>query len=256
MHPAPIVRRALLALALVAPHALANDTTLQVFAASSLTEAFEDLARGFEAAHPGIAVQLTFAGSQALRLQIEQGADADVFASADERHMAALVELGEVATSVVFARNELVVIVPTENPAGIATFADLPNAGSIVVGAESVPVGAYTRTVLEHAARAYGTDFAEAVWDRVISEESNVRLVRAKVALGEVDAAIVYATDAAASDQVLTVAIPAELNVVSAYVLGRVERSPRADAANLFLAYAASPAGRAALAARGFLVDP
>lgn len=249
-----------LAVALVAglllPHAAAADVTLQVFAASSLTEAFEDLARGFEAQHPDVAVQLTFAGSQALRLQIEQGADADVFASADERHMQALIDLGDVATSFVFARNELVVIVPLDDPAGIATFADLPNAGSIVIGAENVPIGAYTRTMLENASAAYGAAFADAVWQRVVSEESNVRLVRAKVELGEADAAIVYLTDAVASDAVRTVAIPFEVNLSSAYYLGRVERSARAEAADLFLDYVRSSAGRAALAARGFVVEP
>jgi len=241
---------------LLLPHAAASGVTLQVFAASSLTEAYEDLARGFEARHPNVAVQLTFAGSQALRLQIEQGADADVFASADERHMRALVELGDVVTSFVFARNELAVIVPLDDPAGIETFADLPEADSIVIGVESVPIGAYTRTLLENASAAYGAAFAEAVWQRVVSEESNVRLVRAKVELGEADAAIVYLTDAAASDAVRTVAIPAEVNVASAYYLGRVERTPRTEAADLFLDYVRSPAGRAALAARGFVVDP
>lgn len=245
-----------LALTLTPPVAVAAGTTLQVFAASSLTEAFEDLARDFEAEHPEIAVRLTFAGSQALRLQIEQGADADVFASADERHMLALTELGEVAASFVFARNELVVIVPLDNPAGIEHFADLPEAGSIVVGLESVPIGAYTRTLLENAAQVYGAAFFDAVWSKVVSEEGNVRLVRAKVELGAVDAAIVYATDAAASDGVARIAIPAQLNVRSAYTLGRVDRTSRADAAVLFLEYVRSPAGRAALEARGFLVAP
>lgn len=245
-----------LAFGVAAPHAGAADTTLQVFAASSLTEAFEDLARGFEGRYPDLAVQLTFAGSQALRLQIEQGADADVFASADERHMAALMDLGEVATSFVFARNELVVIVPLDNPAGIEAFADLPQAGSIVIGVASVPIGAYTRAVLENAALAYGAAFTEAVWSKVVSEESNVRLVRAKVELGEADAAIVYATDAAASDGVAAVAIPPEVNLGSAYTLGRVERTSRTEAADLFLAYVRSPAARAALEARGFLVAP
>jgi molybdate transport system substrate-binding protein len=186
-------RRWLMAAALTAwfagPPAAAADTTLQVFAASSLTEVFEDLARGFEAAQPTIAVQLTLGGSQALRLQIEQGADVDVFASADERHMVALIEIGDVEESLVFARNDLVVIVPLDDPAGIETFADLPRAMRIVIGAESVPVGAYTRTVLAHAGERFGEAFSTTVWDHVVSEESNVRLVRAKVELGEADAA-------------------------------------------------------------------
>lgn len=249
--------RPVLAVALlVGSFGAAASTTLQVFAASSLAEAFEDLAVAFQARHPTITVQLTLAGSQALRLQIEQGADADVFASADERHMLALVELGDVETCDVFARSELVVIVPQGDAIGIETFADLPKAERIVVGNENVPIGAYTRAVLENARQRYGEAFTAAVWQHVVSEESNARLVRAKVELGEADAAIVYRTDALASDAVRTVEIPAEVNRSSVYVIGRVERSRRADAAGLFIDFVLSAEARALLAARGFVAPP
>ncbi len=240
----------------VASSALAAGTTVQVFAASSLTEAFEDLARRFEALHPDIDVVLTFAGSQTLRLQIEQGARADVFASADERHLRALVDLGDVAEADPFARNELVVIVPLDNPAELETFADLARARRIVLGTERAPIGAATRAVLAAAAERLGEPFAAMVREHVVSEESNVRLVRAKVELGEADAAIVYRTDALASNAVRTIPIPDEVNVSTLYVIGRVERSPVAAAADLFIAFVGSPEGRMLLQGRGFVVAP
>lgn len=238
------------------PQALAAGTTLQVFAASSLTEAFEDVARAFEVAHPGVAVQLTFAGSQALRLQIEHGAQADVFASADERHMRALEGIGDVVSSVTFVRNDLVVIVPHDDPAGVTSFLDLPRARSIVIGTESVPIGAATRAVLERAGEVYGAAFRHEVLANVVSEESNVRLVRAKVELGEADAAFVYRTDAATSSSVRTIEVPAEVNLSSAYLIGGIERSPRAEVAERFIAFVLSAEGRALLAARGFIPSP
>ncbi len=186
---------------------------LTVLAASSLTEAFQDLERDFEAAHPNVDVQLTFAGSQVLRLQIQQGAKVDVFASANESHMQALVATGHLAAPRVFAQNELVLIVPPSNPAGIHTFADLGTASRIVIGSSNVPVGIYTRQVFERAASALGDAFVARVRQQVVSEENNVRLVRAKVELGEADAAVVYRTDAAASDRVRVVSIPATFNV-------------------------------------------
>lgn len=235
----------------------ASRTTLAVFAASSLTEAFQAIERDFEAAHADIDVVPTFAGSQVLRLQLEQGAAADVFASANESHMAALVDAGIVATSAVFAHNELVVIVPPDNPAGIASFSALPRVSRLVIGTDSVPVGIYTRRLLDRARAYLGDAFAAEVRARVVSEESNVRLVRAKVELGEADAAIVYRTDAAASDRVRVIPIPAELNVRAGYYIGPVAASAHAGAGARFVAYLRSEEGRRVLARHGFVTgDP
>jgi molybdate transport system substrate-binding protein len=228
---------------------------LSVFAASSLTEAFHDLERGFETLHPGVDVKLTFAGSQVLRLQIEQGASADVFASANESHMRALIAARHVAGSQVFARNELVVIVPKNNPAGIDAFADLGKASRIVIGTANVPVGIYTRQVLDRAGRELGEAFIDAVKRHIVSEESNVRLVRAKVELGEADAAMIYRTDAAPSDRVRVVSIPSALNVRASYPIGSLTRAPHASEATAFVTYVVSPAGREILARHGFLTD-
>lgn len=230
----------------------AATTRLTVFAASSLTEAFRDVAEAFERAHPGVEVETSFAGSQVLRLQLEQGAEADVFASANEGHMDALVEAGVVDASAPFAGNRLVVITPRDDPAGIATFADLGRAERLVIGADTVPVGVYTRRLLERARGTLGDGFVDAVRASVASEESNVRLVRAKVALGEADAAIVYRTDARASDRVRVVEVPDALAVRARYVVGPVTRAARPEGARAFVAFVRSPEGRAILERHGF----
>jgi molybdate transport system substrate-binding protein len=227
-------------------------TELSVFAASSLTEAFQDLERGFQADHPDVDIKLTFAGSQVLRLQLEQGAGADVFASANQAHMQALADAGVVSESRTFARNELVVIVPLGNPAGIRSFQDLRRARRLVLGTDNVPAGMYARQVLDRAKTRFGADFLAQVQSHVVSEESNVRLVRAKVELGEADAAIVYRTDAASSAKLRVVPIPSELEVSATYAIGIVARSRHAATAMRFIDYLLSPAGQETLAQRGF----
>ncbi len=226
--------------------------TLQVFAASSLADAFREMETAFEAAHPDTDVTLVFAGSQVLRLQIEQGARADVFASADRRHIESLRRAGLVAAYGEFAGTELVVIVPPDNPAAIESFGDLVRARRLVVGTENVPIGAYTRELLRRAGARKGSGFESAVLDRVVSEESNARLVRAKVELGVADAAIVYRTDAAPG-RVRTIAVPGWANVRAAYLMGPVAGSANPEGAERWIRFVASPAGREILARRGFV---
>jgi molybdate transport system substrate-binding protein len=228
---------------------------LAVLAASSLTEAFQDLERGFESDHPNVDVKLTFAGSQVLRLQIEQGATVDVFASANESHMQSLVASGHIAAPRLFARNELVVIVPPSNPAGIDAFADLGKASRIVIGTDSVPVGIYTRQVLDRATGELGDEFVAGVRRHVVSEENNVRLVRAKVEMGEAEAAVVYRTDAASSDRVRVVSIPSALNVRASYPIGTGVRAPHRREAEEFVAFVISATGREMLRRRGFVTE-
>lgn len=228
---------------------------LDVFAASSLTEAFDAIALEFEGAHPGVTVVPTYGGSQFLRLQIEQGAPATVYASADAEHVRALEQAGLVSEVEAFATNALIVIVPPDNPAGIQSFADLYRARRIVLGEEAVPVGDYTRQVLDRAAATLGADFRSRVQAAVVSRESNVRLVRAKVELGEADAAIVYRTDAAATDLVRTVPIPAEINVRAEYFVGVVQGAPSTDVAREWIRFVRSARGRALLEDHGFEAD-
>jgi molybdate transport system substrate-binding protein len=253
--------RALLWLALLAVLVLPSaascrrdaDRPLVVFAASSLTGAFGELETAYEAKHPGVDVQLAFAGSQALRLQIEQGAAADVFASAARVHMQALVDAGLVASPEVVAHNALVVAVPMHG-SEIDALEDLPRAERIVLGSPEVPVGIYARELLARADARYGGSFAEAVRARVVSEEANVRLVLAKVELGEADAAIVYRTDALASGKVRAISVPPDLDVPTEITVGIVERTSQREAARHWLELLGAPSGRAVLERHGFTI--
>ena len=233
----------------------ADRDALDVYAASSLAEAFRELSVAFEVAHPGTDVRLTLAGSQVLRLQIKQGAPADVFASADPEHMQSLVDAGLVDAAQPFASNDLVVIVPLSNPAGIETFEQLPRAQRIVLGTENVPAGRYAREVLRRASQQLDSGFATRVLGHVVSEESNVRLARAKVDLGEADAALVYRTDAISSDRVRMVAIPDAMNVAASYVIGVVASEGKVPAADLWVDLVLSGDGRAVLLRHGFTVE-
>jgi molybdate transport system substrate-binding protein len=228
--------------------------TLEVYAASSLTEAFTDLEGLFESENPTTDVLLTFAGSQVLRVQIEEGAGADVFASANPEHLESLIALGRVRDGRLFARNDLVVIVPLSNPAGIETFDQLPLATSLVLGTENVPVGAYAREAIRRAGQRLGPQFESDVLSRLASEEANVRLVRAKVELDEADAAIVYRTDATPSELVRVVEIPETDNVLADYPIGIVTSGPNPRGAERWIELVLSERGREILAAHGFIL--
>ncbi len=225
---------------------------LNVYAASSLTDAFTAIEPAFEAAHDGIDVALSFAGSQVLRLQIEQGAPADLFASANPDHARALHDARLLRGVRPFAANELALIVPLDNPAGIDSFGDLTAAERLVIGTESVPIGRYTRAALSRTTAALGAEFEATVLSHVVSLEYNVRLVRAKVELGEADAGIVYRTDAVASTRVRSIPIPADLNERAEYVIGIVTDGDT-DPAERWIAFLLSPKGQAILGEHGFL---
>lgn len=221
---------------------------LTVFAASSLREAFTELARTFERQEAGASVALDFAGSQQLRLQIENGAAASVFASADERQMQPLRAQALVDEPRIFARNAPVVVVPAANPAGLRSFDDLPKARRIVLGAPEVPVGAYAQQALE----SRGAAFRRAVEERVVSRELNVRQVLAKVALGEADAGIVYRTDAAAAAGKVR-ALPIPGAPAARYPIAALSQARAPDLARKFIALVLSPAGQEVLRRQGFL---
>jgi molybdate transport system substrate-binding protein len=249
------MKRFLIAAALVlvgsAASTRAEDSReLTVFAAASLRESFEDLAKTFEAKNPGVKVHLNLAGSQELRTQIENGARVDVFASADQKHMAALVKASMVAAPRVFARNTPVIIVPKDNPAKVTAFDQLPKAKKIVIGVPEVPIGAYTLQILDKA----GADFKQKVVANVASRELNVRQVTAKVSLGEADAGVVYRTDAiAAKDKVQIIEIPARVNVVAEYPVAVLAKAPEAAAARAFVDLLLSTDGQKRLSTAGFV---
>lgn len=242
----------LLSAGCIGPSAEGARVPLTVFAASSLTDVFSELERRFEEKHPDIDLEPSFGGSQVLRFQIEQGAPVDVFASANDVHMAALEAGGYVRPPHTLAVTDLVVIVPPDNPAEIHRFDQLDRAVRLVVGTEYVPIGVYAETVLENASAQLGEAFVTGVRDRVVSMESNVRLVRAKVELGEADAALVYRTDARSSDRVRMIPIPDELNVQARFTIAVTTTTDRASEADLFLSFLASPAAREVFSAHGF----
>jgi molybdate transport system substrate-binding protein len=226
---------------------------LTVFAAASLRDAFGQLAGRFEREHPGSRVRFNFAGSQELRTQLENGAPADVFASADTRHMDLARTSGLVEPPRLFATNAPVIVVPADNPGKVATLADLPTVKRLVIGAPEVPIGAYTLQVLERARGQLGADFPARVQARVVSRELNVRQVLTKVMLGEADAGVVYRTDArSGGDRLRMVEIPPELNVVAQYPIAVVRRAPQPELARDWVALVTGPAGQEALAELGF----
>lgn len=233
--------------------------TLTVFAAASLTDAFTEIGAAFEAANPGVTVTFNFAGSQGLRTQIEEGAPVDVFASANTKEMDALVAGTFIAQDAprLFLTNKLVVILPADNPAEIASLEDLEKPGiKLVFAAEEVPAGNYSRQALELMNAAYGADFKDKVLANVVSNEDNVKQVVAKVQLGEADAGIVYNSDAVAAPDLQTIEIPIESNVIAKYPIAPLNESANAEISESFITYVLSDEGQAILAKWGFGSKP
>ena len=232
--------------------------TVTVFAAASLREAFEAAARAFTA-ETGFAVRFDFAGSDALATQIEEGAPADVFASANAAQMERLRKAGLVAGEPhTFARNRLVLIVPSTNPGRIESPADLQKSGlRLVLAAPAVPVGAYARTMFEKlsSAAGYGPDYAKRVVANVVSNELDVKAVVTKIATGEGDAGIVYATDVtpAVAPRVRVIAVPSFAAPVAGYPIAAMRTAPSPSGARAFVDFVLSPEGQRFLSERGFL---
>lgn len=239
-------------------------TTLTVFAAASLTEAFTELAEAFERQHPEVDVQLNFAGSQQLAQQLVQDAPADVFASANQRQIAVAVAAGRVEPGAPqpFAGNHMVIVAPANNPAMVGGLADLARPGvKLVLAAATVPAGQYARQILTTAATAAdpvspaGSSFLEAVLANVVSYEQNVRAVLTKVALGEADAGIVYASDVHGSD-ITVIEIDEAVNVRAAYRLAPTADSAHPGLARAFARFVLSTEGQQILAAHGLQPPP
>ncbi len=234
----------------------AESSTLYVFAASSLTDAFGDLESVFEERNPGTDLRMNFAASSDLLFQIQQAALADVFASADEAKMDTAVQQGLVKQPEIFARNSVVVIVPAANPAGIGEFGDLAEAdATLVLAVEGVPIAEYAEQVLANADAAYGEGFSQSVLDKVVSREANVRAAAQRVALGEADATFVYRSDVTEDirDQVQVIEVPEELNVVATYPMAVVERSENPDLGQAWIDFVLSDEGQDVLEGYGFM---
>jgi molybdate transport system substrate-binding protein len=222
----------------------AAPTTLTVFAAASLTEAFDELSMRFEARHPHIEVVVNSGGSGALAQQIVAGAPADVFASAAEPPMQQVMDAGLAEAPIDFATNTLELVVPAGNPAGVTGLDDLGRPELRVALCDpSVPCGAAAATLLERAGVAAAPD----------TLESDVKAVLTKVMLGEVDAALVYRTDViAVGDAVERIEVPGAASVVNHYPIAAMTDAASPDAAADFVAFATGIEGRAVLDAAGF----
>ena len=229
-----------------------------VFAASSLTDAFQGIGTSFQQAHPNVKVTFNFGASSQLVTQLGQGASADVFASADTIQMDNARKAGSVSgQDHVFAGNRLVLITPKDNPAHVNSVKDLTNHGVKFVTAQpGVPIGQYTLQLLDKASADpdYGSDFKASVVANTVSQEDNVRQVVSKVQLGEADAAIVYSTDATPQvrDQLNLISIPDALQTLAAYPIA-VAHGNNSAGGEAFIAYVLGPAGQSALAKWGFL---
>lgn len=249
---------ALLAAAILPAIPLAGQQVLSVFAAASLTEAFNDLGRAFERAHPDVTVRLNYSGSQVLATQLEQGAKADVLATADQRWMQHARDRALLAgDAAIFARNRLVVVIPRANPGYVEKLQDLARPGlKLVLAGAQVPAGGYSRESLRrlNGAPGFPATFDRQVLSNLVSEEENVRAVVAKVRLREADAGIAYATDVGARDRdALTILeIPDPYNPIAEYPIAVVAGGHR-QLAGAFIALVLGPEGQALLATRGFL---
>ena len=231
---------------------------LTVFAASSLTDAFSEIGTKFGDTHPGVKVIFNFAGSQQLRQQLEQGARADVFASANNKEMDAAIKSGLIisGTPQVFVRNRLAVIVPKDNPGNVQSLPDLARPGlKIVLAASNVPVGGYALAALDKMNQQFGATFSSTVLSNVVSFEDNVRQIVAKIQLGEADAGIVYTSDVtpAAAEKVTTIDIPDPFNVIASYPIASLTSAPQPDLAADFITYVMSPDGQSILKKWGFM---
>jgi len=230
---------------------------LTIFAAASLKGVLDKARTAYEAAVPGMSLTISTDSSSALETQIEQGAPADVFLSADTTNPRKLVDAGLAdGVAVTFASNELTVIVPTDNPAGIQSAADLARPGVRVIAAgDEVPITNYATQFVGNLANevGYSASFVADYTRNIASKEDNVKAVVAKIELGEGDAAIVYVTDARASTKVATVEVPASANVLASYAGVVVRASADAAAGKAFLDWFAGPDGQAILTGFGFL---
>ncbi len=233
--------------------------SITVFAAASLTDAFNQAATAFKSANPAANVTFNFGGSPTLVTQLDQGAAADVLATADQGNMQSALDKGIVADAgTVFAHNRLAIIVPKDNPAKIATPADLAKSGlKLVLAQKSVPVGNYARQSLAafDGKESYAADFDAQVLRNLVSEETNVKAVVTKVQLGEADAGIVYVTDVTAgvAGDIAQIAIPDTYNVIAAYPIGVTTHASNSATARAFIDFLLSDAGQAILAKNGFL---
>jgi molybdate transport system substrate-binding protein len=242
----------------MAPADTPEPRNLTIFAAASLLNAFTEIGQNFEAGNSGVTITFNFAGSGTLRTQLEQGAVADVFASANMTEMNTIVADNLVAADApqLFLTNSLLVILPSTNPANIQSLQDLTLPGiRLVLCDATVPCGKYARQILVNmdTDTAFSDTYSTEVLANLVSNEIDVKQVVAKVQLGEADAGIVYVSDAVAASDMKTIEFPAADNVIAQYPIAPLRSAPQPDLADDFVVYVLSPEGQIILKKWGFI---
>ena len=229
---------------------------MTVLAASSLTDAFGELARTFEEQNSGVEVRQSFESSSTLLTQIQQGAPADVFASASEEEMDTAVKDGLTdGEPEIFVKNREVVMVPKDNPAGIENFRDVAKPGiKLVLAEEGVPAADYALEILGKADDEYGAGFEEDVLSNVVSREADVRASVNRVVVGDADATFGYASDYTPDirDRVEVVPIPPDLNIIATYPIAGLEDARDPELAQKWVDLVTSEEGQRVLDKWGF----
>jgi len=229
--------------------------TLTAFVAANATDVFNTLIGRFERQHPGVRVKPSYAGTQILLTQLQQGAPVDLFLSADKAHAKQAVADGLIPRYDPVSRNSEVIVVPRSNPAGISSLQDLATKPvKLIIGVPTVPIGVYTRHIFINAAAQYGPGFAQQALAHVVSTETDVKQVLHKVALNEADAGIVYRTDVtpAVAGQVTMIAVPDADQVISVNYIAVPTRAPHQELARQLRDYLISPAGQSVFTNLGY----
>lgn len=247
---------------LLAPHYGINAQNnarqhLTVFAATSLTNVFESLRAAFVETNPDVEILLNFSSSSTLAAQLIQGAPADVFASANDLQMDLVVESGLITHEAVeiFAHNQLVLITPAENPAELESMQDLSKESVLLVlAAKGTPIRVYTDAMFASHDEAYGDAYFDRVMQNLVSEESNVRQVVTRIALGEADAGIVYQSDAtgAVADQLHKIEMDPAHNQLASYPIAALAASADSTLASEFIEFVLSQDAKSIFTDYGF----
>ena len=233
-----------------------DENTIKVFAPSSMTDAAKELAAAYEAANPGVKVAIEVGHSPTQRLQLLQGARGDVFITASQKDMDDAIQDQSVdgGANKVFATNQLIVVLPAQNPANLQTLADLAKPGvRLLVAVVDTPIGKVTLTALDKMDKQIGSGFKDKVLANIVSNEAGVKPIVSKMQLGEADAGIVFVTDAVAAPALKTIAVPPEMNVISQLNVAPLAEALHPQHAAGFTALVTSAEGQAILKKWGFL---
>jgi molybdate transport system substrate-binding protein len=229
---------------------------LKVFAPSSLTDAAKELGAAFEKANPGTTLAFEFGHTPTQRLQFTQGATGDVFITASQKDMDDAITDKTVAegSASVFARNQLLVVLPAENKAGLQSLEDLAKPGvRLLVAVTDTPIGKVTVTSFDKMDKKFGADFKTKVEANIVSRESGVKPIVSKIQLGEADAGVVYVTDAVSAPALKNIQIPAELNMITQLNVAPLAEAANAEQAAQFAKYMLTDEAQAILKKWGFL---